>query len=810
MKKEIFAVGNAHLDPVWLWQWGEGLQAARATFQSALDRIAEHDEFVFTCAGSGIYQWIEITDPQMFREIQRAVEEGRWVLVGGWWLQPDCNIPSGESFVRHSLYGQRYLLEKFGRCATVGYNVDSFGHSWSLPQILRKSGMDSYVFMRPGPHENPDIPGRLFRWEGLDGSSVLAFQIPYQYNLEGERLAQRWEDIVEEANDQQPMMLFYGVGNHGGGPTKASIAFLDEKKKGDEVSLRFSSPEEYFARVRKLGITPPVYPNELQHHASGCYSVHSEIKRDNRQAEAALEAAEKWAVIAAANTEYAYPAQELTRAWQGVLFNQFHDIMAGTSLESAYIQAKNLHGYALQLGDEVGEFARQAIAGQIDTTRQEGVPLILWNSTSWPRTEVVTAELQWREQEIEVVDLEGNPIPTQVMAPEAAIAPGSRVKIAFPATVPALGYRGYWAVPKVRTTGNDPSAVIVRTNGMENQYLRVEFDVATGALISLFDKTLGLEMLASPGRAVVCDDDSDTWSHGVFSFPNQVGQFDGAEVRIMEAGPVRGRIRIITKFQNSTLRQDYILAAGCRYLDCQATIDWREQHQLMKLTFPVNVTEPTATYEIAYGHITRPCDGEEEPGQRWVDLTGTHRASGTTCGLTLANDCKYSFDITDSEIRMTVLRSPAYAHHIPRRLEPGDEVEYIDQGQQRFAYRLLPHRGGISSGEFSAPRAGVELNSPLVVREDYRHSGPLAPEASFGSTSQPQVHLAVVKQAEDGQQAIVIRAWETSGQDLAEPVAISVMGYRFTAKFLAHEIKTFLLSQGLVTETDLLERPLTD
>lgn len=219
---EIHLVGNAHIDPVWLWRWQEGFAEIKATFQSALDRLEEFPDFVFTSACAAYYKWVEENDPVMFEEIRKRVNEGRWFIAGGWWVQPDCNIPSGESFVRHGLYSQRYFYEKFGIMSKVGYNVDSFGHNGMLPQVLKKSGMDYYVFSRPGPHEK-EIPKNLFWWEGEDGSRVLAFRIPYNYGnwwsdkdnpLRGKTLA-----VLELAREQgTDMMNFYGVGNHGGGP----------------------------------------------------------------------------------------------------------------------------------------------------------------------------------------------------------------------------------------------------------------------------------------------------------------------------------------------------------------------------------------------------------------------------------------------------------------------------------------------------------------------------------------------------------------------------------------------------------------
>ena len=222
-EKKLHMIGNAHLDPVWLWQWQEGFQEVKSTFRSALDRLDEYEDFIFTASSAAFYEWVEKGDPGMFEEIRARVVEGRWQIVGGWWIQPDCNIPGGESFARQALYGQRYFQEKFGTTARVGYNVDSFGHNCMLPQILAKSGLDYYVFMRPAPHEK-GLPDDLFWWESDDGSRVLAFRIPFEYCTTGEDLEKHVRRCAGEIREPfVHTMCFYGVGNHGGGPTKENI-----------------------------------------------------------------------------------------------------------------------------------------------------------------------------------------------------------------------------------------------------------------------------------------------------------------------------------------------------------------------------------------------------------------------------------------------------------------------------------------------------------------------------------------------------------------------------------------------------------
>jgi alpha-mannosidase len=322
--KKLHMIGNAHIDPVWLWPWQEGFHEVKATFHAALERMKEYDDFFFVASSAAFYEWVEQSDPFLFAQIQQQVKEGRWGIVGGWWVEPDCNIPAGESFVRHSLYGQRYFSEKFGVTAVTGFNVDSFGHSGVLPQILKKSGIDYYVFLRPGPHEKK-LPSRLFWWQSADGARLMAFQIPYNYESWGKELdtqVRRSLGEMPEAIDE--FMCFYGVGDHGGGPTIANLDSIHRLDAAADFPAQAvcSRPETFFQSVVAKGWSLPTVSGELQHHASGCYAAHSGVKRWNRLAENRLMAAEKWSIAAQWNNAQPYP-QDFGRAWKSVLFNQF-------------------------------------------------------------------------------------------------------------------------------------------------------------------------------------------------------------------------------------------------------------------------------------------------------------------------------------------------------------------------------------------------------------------------------------------------------------------------------------------------------
>jgi len=481
----IHLIGNAHLDPVWLWRWQEGYAEIKATFRSALDRLNEFPLFVFTSACAGYYAWVEESSPDMFKEIQMRVQEGRWAIAGGMWIQPDCNIPSGESFARHALYSQRYFQDRFGKTAKTGYNVDSFGHNANLPQLLKLSGMDSYVMMRPSSVEKPDLQETLFIWESPSGAQVTTFRIPNAYGHlyradqspevmdistyrilgeQPEELKLR-ESITLDNQCNQPLMNFYGVGNHGGGPTVANLEMLDKYINQSKVHtsdqsehIVMSSPDQYFEEVRNCHLYVKVVKGDLHHHASGCYSAHSIVKAKNRQAEHRLITAEKWLTLAGIltgeNESFPTYRQQLKKGWERVMFNQFHDIMGGCSIKKAYDDTLEWYGEALSLSASVLNSAIQKISWEMDTMPEgaekamksqdwifweqnnAGAPLIVFNPHTWS----VKAEVQINRAVSSISDHKGNVQSVQRI--RGAYMNGTyRWNSLFMADLPAFGYK---------------------------------------------------------------------------------------------------------------------------------------------------------------------------------------------------------------------------------------------------------------------------------------------------------------------------------------------------------------------------------
>lgn len=803
--KKLYMIGNAHLDPVWLWNWQEGFQEVKATFKSALDRMNENEDFVFSCSSAAFYEWVEKNNPAMFRQIQERVKEGRWEIVGGWWIQPDCNIPSGESFIRQGLYGQRYFKEKFGKTAVTGYNVDSFGHNGNLPQILKKSGMDNYVFMRPMPLEK-GLPGRIFWWKSMDGSKVMTYRIPYEYCSWGKDLEKYTERLKVEMKDgEDELMMFYGVGNHGGGPTKENIKSIHElNAREDMPAMEMSTVEHFFDQIKDNGKEYAEFTGDLQHHASGCYSVLSKVKRENRRAEELLTTAESFSTIAAQVEEQPYP-QDFKEAWKGVLFNQFHDILAGTSIPSAYDDASYLYGQAMAIGQKNLNYAVQAISWDIDIEEDVTMkPIAVFNSHAWSGKMIIDLELRGLSNDnFKLTDEKGNLIPAQRIQSEATVNGQSR--LLFVAELPSMGYALFKLYLNVedapmfaKVKGDDTS--------LENDHFKLELNPSTGYVKSFWDKEKELEIMRRDGgRLSVCKDTGDTWSHNIFKFDKEIADMKLVSTKLTEEGPVRSALQVKYKYNQSYVIQEFRMYKELDYVEVKVKVDWREPKTILKVKYPVNFNFRKPTYEIPYGYIEKSANGEEEPGQSWFDFTGEHFKKGCMYGLTIANDAKYSYSMDIDEMALTILKNSVYAHHDPKELEDGVEYKYVDDGIQEFTYRLIPHGG--SWKDANVIQCAKELNQkPITVIETF-HSGKQPQRQSFMELVSDHCLISTVKEAED-KDGIIVRAYETKKQSGEAILKISFMNREEKIVFTPCEIKTIKVpydSEKPICQVNMLE-----
>ncbi|MGA2630413.1 MAG: glycoside hydrolase family 38 C-terminal domain-containing protein [Terriglobia bacterium] len=803
-------IGNAHIDPVWLWTWDEGMSAVVSTFRSVLDRMNENPEFTFTASSAQFYEWVQMTDPKLMDEVRKRVAEGRWAVVGGWWIEPDVNIPNGESLVRQGLYGQQLFKQLFGKNVEIGYNPDSFGHPGTLPQILKLQGMRAYVFMRPQPKEKA-LPSDLFWWEGADSTRILAYHIPIAYGDYDGPIMNRVHRIVAELPEPtKNLMAFYGAGDHGGGPTKVNIqSILDARKEPGAPAMIFSTPYQYFEDVKDLpGL--PVLADDLQHHSVGCYTAVSEVKKNNRAAEAALATAEKMALLSHVLAGFDYPQNDFAAAWKKVLFLQFHDSMAGSSLPAQYDIARAGHGYALEVANQAIVRAAQKLAWQIPAQDPNSEYLLVFNPHAWDANLNVEYEMGWEFSPVEtkatiqrnssLEDERGHAVNHQWV--QASTVIDDRNTLVFRAPVPAFGYRQF-RLRKVQPIPQPESLVHARENELENEHLLVKF--SEDGSLSIFDKDEGAEVFQKGkggARAIVLDDPSDTWSHDVRAYTKEVGSFGNARFRLMENGPLRAKIRVRTSYGASSMQTDWVLYAGARTVEAQVALDWHEQLKMLKFSFPVAVENALPTYEIAYGFKVRKAEGDEDPGQRWIDVTGQRR--GGEYGLTVINDAKYGYSVKGSDMRVSVVRSPVFAQ-FERELKPDGEYLWQDQGRQTFRMLLVPHRGAWQDA--GVVRMVEEFTAPVPVLYQGIHPGSRPPSASFLSVDVPDVVVSVVKKAEDGDD-LIIRCYETAGRAVNATVNLGMVNRHWTGAFRPLEIKTLRVPRGDgdIREVNLLEQ----
>lgn len=811
----VHLIGHGHIDPTWLWRWTEGYEEVRATFRSALDRMNETDDFKFTASSACFYAWVEENDSAMFDEIRARVAEGRWDIVGGWWIEPDCNVPSGESFVRQGLYGQRYFQRAFGTRATVAFNPDSFGHAGTFPQIFSKMGLHYYAHQRPEPVREMNFPGgTTFWWRAKDGSEVLSAAIIESYNASAEELREllgRIHRYPHFVDGQTQVLGFYGVGNHGGGPTRENIAAIHEMQHDAAgPTLVFARLDEYFTAFLETQTpsTIPAVTTDLQHHARGCYTVHAEVKALNRATEHALMAAERWATVDWLINGTPYPADAIEQAWKDLLYNQFHDILAGTSIEPSYEDTRDQIGGARFAGKRITNASLQRIARRIDTSA-EGNTIVVFNPLPWPVTQaveispIIVKELHVASGEalddVHLVDDSGHTIPHQAVWSDRL----DRRSYTITASVPGLGYRCYHARPGTKQVSSRNELSGDRTS-LENTWWRIEIDPLDGTLLRLYDKKHKTEVLNRGNILSVLVDNSDTWSHDVKEWNVEEGRFRAESIELLEIGDIRATIRIRSRYNASHADQFLTLYREVDTIDYRIRVNWQEAYRMLKLVYDTAIETAEAIADTAYGCQERSMRGHEEPCQKWTELGGT--IGGRPYGFSLLNDSKYGFDVRGNVMRLSLLRSPAYAHHQPARYTPDAVVPIMDQGWHDIRLRLVPHAGTWS--EAGVPREAWELHEPLVAHVESAHPGDLPATASFMSCGDDSMLVGVLKKCEDSED-LVVRGYEGAGRAGKMKLEWPYWRKHETCGFAAHEIKTLRVDRTTfsASEVNLLEEP---
>lgn len=790
----IYLIGNAHLDICWLWDYEEGFQEIRATFRSAIDRIKEYEEHVFSSASSAHYEMVLNSDPVLFQEIKKAVKSGRWHIVGGWYLQPDCNAPSGESFVRQGLYAQHFFQEHFGVMATSGYNVDSFGHNANLPQILSKQNMDSYVFMRPSPEECRENKEYLFNWKGIDGTSVIASRVPISYTAVdewGPSLIKKLHEIIKLSHNLKiPMMCFYGIGNHGGGPTKENLEALQHEISSNETEalINHGSTRDFFDYIAVNNIKIPEYQGELQHHAIGCYSLMANIKYLNNLCENKLLMVEKLNSAFGDITGIEYDLERFEGNWKKVLFNQFHDILGGCCAPSVYAGVRYRYGHVLNDLRELENLIIQRIGSGLDTS-DGSMRLLVVNSHPWAVTETVNLDCLVEK----IIDDEGNELPFQFVrsVPKSGFyAYKTRVTL----TVPALGYATWKLIGVHALMDSETFAVLgqvkVPDSIIGNESLSIFLDSEKREIGEIRKDG---KVILKGIKPVVIEDPSDAWSHGLVSYDGMRTYLQITDVKVFSIGPVCDEYELTYTYGSSILKLRLNVDFGRNTFEMKCDVFWAEKHKMLKLVFE---TEESSEFysEIPYGWISRNSDKAEYPCQRWISKI---LSDGSYVGI--VNDGIYSCSSTSSTLEYGLLRSPGAAHHMPALLSDSSFHLYSDQGSFNCSFLICT---GKDNSCFT--KDAMQFNQRPITLVESIHKGVLPLKNSILDLDIDGVVVTTCKKAESGK-GWIIRAVETRGEHHSEKILLG--DNAVSVEFKPFEIKSLLISDDycMIGEMDLLE-----
>ncbi|WP_299488960.1 alpha-mannosidase [Acaryochloris sp. IP29b_bin.137] len=761
-QRQINWIGHAHLDLAWLWPVAETWEAAERTFRSVLNLQTEFPELIFCHSSPALYAWFEQNRPDLFTQIQTQVDQETWEIAAGLWVEPELNLIGGESLVRQVLYGQRYTQEKFGCISKTAWLPDSFGFCWQLPQILKQGGIDYFLTQKLRWNDTTEFPYEVFLWKAPDGTEIFSLMLPpigeQIHPVKMGTYAQEWE----ASTGVQDCLWLPGVGDHGGGPTRDMLEVARQWQQSPLFpKLQPTTAENFCQQVEAQIQQVPVWADELYLELHrGCYTSHADQKRYNRECERLLYEAELWSAIATLTLEHPYPHDDLEQAWKQVLFNQFHDILPGSSIPQVFVDANRDWEAAKQSATQHLQTALKAIATAIDCPpppNSASLPVVVFNSLNWQRSELVWVQLPDPHKQWQISTAKGQNLPIQPH-------PDQPDFLCFRAEVPAIGYQLYWLTP-VENVQSDPPDIIPKNWILENDYLQVQVNEQTGELDQIYDKVAQRQVLSGPGNHLqFFTDKGQYWDAWNIDPDYENKELPGATLQSLEwlsQGPLQQRLRVKHQFGQSQFCQDYVLDTNAPLLKVEVTVDWQETQVLVKTAFPLTISSDYATYEIPCGAIERPTlpNSQLEPREKakwevpalqWADLTDRHEP---TYGVSLLNNCKYGYDAKPNQLRLTLLRSPNWP-------DPG-----CDRGHHQFTYAIYPHSGSWQTARTT--HKGYELNRPchaIVLSAGNQDKNVLPPQNKFLSFEADNLILMAFKVSEDNPQQWIMRFYECHGK----------------------------------------------
>jgi alpha-mannosidase len=725
----LSAVGHAHIDTAWLWPLAETMRKCVRTFSTAVRYMEDYPDYIFACSQAQQYEWMKEQQPGLYEKIKAKVAEGRFIPTGGSWVEPDTNIPSGESLVRQFVFGQRYFQSEFGITCQEFWVPDVFGYSATLPQIMQQAGIRYFLTQKMSWNQFNKIPSHTFLWEGLDGSQVLTHFPPvdtYNSVANVKEILFNISNYKDHDRSNHSYLLF-GYGDGGGGPTRAMLEQLNRMADVDGLpQIAQRTPNDFFQRLEADIKDPITWRGELyfEYHR-GTYTTQADTKRDNRRSEELLHDIEFLAAIANANYGLPYPADTLARLWKIVLTNQFHDIIPGSSITEVYQDSAKDYQEVLSTG---ADLRQEVAAAFLKPASGPSDRIAVINTLSVERTELVDLPVGMSSAQHSST---GQPL-------GIVSAPSMGVAVVKPATQPS-----------------QPVQISKSQDGyiLENQFVAAKFNVS-GQLTSLFDKQNRRECIEPHRKAnqfVLFDDNPikhDAWDVDIYHLEKFKLIPPAHSTEAIEEGPLRASLAFEIEISpKSRLRQVVSLTALSPRLAFTTDVDWHEDHKFLKVEFPLNLHADYATYEIQFGHLRRPTHFNNSWDMARFEVCAQHWAdfSEPDFGVSLLNDSKYGYSVHDNVMRLSLLRSPKM---------PDPQA---DMGTHSFRYALLPHAD--SPIEAGVIEEGYRFNSPLLI---YPSLAELQSQ-SFFRVSGGSLVLDTVKKAEDSD-AIILRIYEAHGK----------------------------------------------